>query len=123
MKKKEAVLITGAGSGIGRAIAQCLSKNNYSIILLGRVMDNLLETKKSLDSPGDHQCISCDIRLSEDIAKALKNIKINSPLIKNNKPETIEKISMLLLVCFFIINSRNFRNKREKTICKFADEI
>ena len=78
MKKKEAVLITGAGSGIGRAIAQCLSKNNYSIILLGRVMDNLLETKKSLDSPGDHQCISCDIRISEDIAKTLKTIKINS---------------------------------------------
>ena len=78
MKNKETVLITGAGGGIGKAIAQCLSKNNYSLILLGRAMDNLLETKKSLDSPGDHQCISCDIRLSEDIAKALKNIKINS---------------------------------------------
>ena len=75
---KKTVLITGAGSGIGRAIAQCLSKKNYSLILLGRVLANLEATKMSLECPDEHLCISCDIRLPKDIAEALKKSKIES---------------------------------------------
>ena len=58
--------------------------------------------------------------LIDDISKHEESI---SKKYRAEIAETIEKISMFLLVCFFIINSRNFRNKREKTICKFADEI
>ena len=72
------ILVTGAGSGIGRAIAQHLSKNNYDLVLLGRNSDHLEETRNSLECPEKHQCISCDIRLSKDIAKALEKSKINS---------------------------------------------
>ena len=78
MTIKKTVLITGAGCGIGRAIAQCLSKNDYSLILLGRTLDNLKVTMKSLECPDEHQCISCDIRLPEDIAGALQKSKIES---------------------------------------------
>ena len=67
------ILVTGAGSGIGRAIAQHLSKNNYDLVLLGRNSDHLEETRNSLECPEKHQCISCDIRLSKDIAKALEH--------------------------------------------------
>ncbi|HJO57918.1 MAG TPA: SDR family NAD(P)-dependent oxidoreductase, partial [Nitrospinaceae bacterium] len=35
MSTTKTVLVTGAGSGIGRAIAQRLSRNDYSLILLG----------------------------------------------------------------------------------------
>ena len=75
---KKTILITGAGSGIGRATAKCLSKKNYSLILLGRNQKNLEETQISLESPSDHQCVSCDIRKSEGIVKAMKQIKIDS---------------------------------------------
>ena len=72
------ILVTGAGSGIGRAVAQCLSKNHYLLLLLGRNQDHLEETRSSLESPEKHQCISCDIRLPRDIAKALEKSKTNS---------------------------------------------
>jgi NAD(P)-dependent dehydrogenase (short-subunit alcohol dehydrogenase family) len=78
MKDTKTILVTGAGSGIGRAIAQCLSKNNYPLILLGRNMDTLEETKSSLEDLQKHHCVSCDIRLPKNIAKALDKRKINS---------------------------------------------
>jgi NAD(P)-dependent dehydrogenase (short-subunit alcohol dehydrogenase family) len=37
-------LVTGAGSGIGRAVAVALLKDNYSVVLAGRRMDRLEQT-------------------------------------------------------------------------------
>jgi len=78
MPSTKTVLITGAGSGIGRSIAQCLSKNDYSLLLLGRNKDNLEITRKSLESADKHLCISCDIRSRNDINNALKKTKVKS---------------------------------------------
>jgi NAD(P)-dependent dehydrogenase (short-subunit alcohol dehydrogenase family) len=78
MANTKTILVTGAGSGIGRAIAQRLSKNNYALILLGRNLKNLEETRHSLKNPEKHQNISCDIRFSKNIAKALEKSKIDS---------------------------------------------
>ena len=47
----------------------------------------------------------------------------NSPLVKINKPETIEKIKMFLLIGLPITKNKNFKNNREKTICKVIEEI
>jgi NADP-dependent 3-hydroxy acid dehydrogenase YdfG len=46
MENTKTILVTGAGSGIGRAISQYLSKNAYTLVLLGRNLNNLEETKK-----------------------------------------------------------------------------
>ncbi|WP_428327539.1 SDR family NAD(P)-dependent oxidoreductase [Mucilaginibacter sp.] len=53
-------LISGAGSGIGRAIAQKLSSNGHTCLLLGRNAANLTETLDTLDS-GNHQLFTADI--------------------------------------------------------------
>ena len=50
-------------------------------------------------------------------------IKINSPLVKINKPETTEKKIIFLSFSLSINNNKNFINNREKIICKFIDEI
>ena len=116
MARKKTVLITGAGTGIGRAIAERLSKNNYSLILLGRTLDNLEATKKSLECPDEHQCISCDIRLTEDIAKSLQKIKIDSlyALIANagiggeNNCSSGDRWQEIILI--IVIQDTNIRN-------------
>jgi len=54
-------LISGAGSGIGRAIAQKLSSNCHRCILLGRNPQNLQQTLETLPGKG-HFSIEADIR-------------------------------------------------------------
>ena len=52
--------MTGAGTGIGRAIAQRLSAEGAALTLLARDRGRLEETAKTLAGPV--QCLSCDIR-------------------------------------------------------------
>ena len=64
------IVVTGAGSGIGRSIAETLAKRGYSLILLGRNLENLKSTKNLLKNSEDHQCHTCDIRNSGEIKKS-----------------------------------------------------
>jgi NAD(P)-dependent dehydrogenase (short-subunit alcohol dehydrogenase family) len=77
------VVITGAGSGIGRCIAQVLAEKGFSLVLLGRNLDNLETTKKLLKNSEQHQCLACDIRNSGEIRQALKNVSSLYGLIAN----------------------------------------
>ena len=77
------IVISGAGSGIGRSIAQTLAERGYSLILLGRNLENLESTKTLLKNPGQHQCQPCDIRNSGEIHQALANVSSLYGLIAN----------------------------------------
>lgn len=77
------IVITGAGSGIGRSIAETLAERGYSLILLGRKLKNLETTKSLLKNSAQHQCHTCDIRSSEEIRKALENVPSLYGLIAN----------------------------------------
>ncbi len=72
------VTVTGAGSGIGRAIAQKLSGQNYNLLLMGRDLSRLEETRQSLSKPEKHQSHACDIRRPEEIRKALADSGVDS---------------------------------------------
>ncbi|MBI4389788.1 MAG: SDR family oxidoreductase [Nitrospinae bacterium] len=65
------VAITGAGSGIGQAAAKVLAGLDYSLILLGRNLDRLEQTRASLKNPDAHRSFSCDIRQPDEIRGAL----------------------------------------------------
>ena len=39
--QNKTIIITGAGSGIGKATAELFLKNNYSVALIGRNLKNL----------------------------------------------------------------------------------
>ncbi len=55
-------VITGAGSGVGRAIAQQLAKQDWKLALVGRRADALEETARLAGLPADKFLIcSCDI--------------------------------------------------------------
>ena len=77
------IVVTGAGSGIGRSIAETLAKRGYSLILLGRNLENLKLTKNLLKNSEEHQCHTCDIRNSGEIKKSLENVSSLYGLIAN----------------------------------------
>jgi NAD(P)-dependent dehydrogenase (short-subunit alcohol dehydrogenase family) len=59
-------MVTGAGSGIGRACAVALSKAGYAVVLAGRDLANLNETAKSLS--GEHLSVSTDVSNPASVA-------------------------------------------------------
>ncbi len=62
--KDSIVLITGAGSGIGRALAQEASRHGHRLILVGRRPGPLQDTADLLARP-DTLCLSADIATAE----------------------------------------------------------
>lgn len=78
-------LISGAGSGIGRAIAQKLGNDGHSCILLGRNAGHLQQTLSSLN-PGAHNVLTADITDKESLSNAfaaLGNVTIDG-LVANS---------------------------------------
>jgi NAD(P)-dependent dehydrogenase (short-subunit alcohol dehydrogenase family) len=77
------IVVTGAGSGIGRSISITLAERGHTLNLLGRNLEDLESTKSLLKNPEQHQCNTCDIRNAKEIKKALKNVSSIYALIAN----------------------------------------
>lgn len=60
------ILVTGASSGIGKAIAVACAKMGATVIVTGRNYERLNETL-NLMPHGDHKSISADLTMVEDI--------------------------------------------------------
>ena len=60
------ILVTGASSGIGKAIAVACAKMGATVIVTGRNVERLNETL-NLMSEGDHKAISAALTKAEDI--------------------------------------------------------
>ena len=64
-------LVTGAGTGIGRAVSLALLEHDYSLVLSGRRMEPLQETASMSDAaPARILCTSCDVGKPDQV-KAL----------------------------------------------------
>ena len=82
---KKTALVTGATSGIGKATAQILAKNNYKIILCGRREDRLLELEKELSEFTEIHTLSFDVRDKKAVFESI-----------NSLPEAFSKIDVLI---------------------------
>ncbi|WP_181833225.1 SDR family NAD(P)-dependent oxidoreductase [Bacillus taeanensis] len=84
----ETILITGAGTGLGKALALTYSKKGFSILLSGRNEHPLKTVEQEIEQLGGHAAaVVCDITNSHSIAAMLnalqeKNITIDR-LINN----------------------------------------
>ncbi len=80
----KSVVITGAGSGIGRATALAFARQNYHVFLLGRDSRKLRITHLEC---GDATSIVCDLTRAEEVANAARQIlstNKNVEIIINN---------------------------------------
>jgi len=69
---KKTALVTGAGSGIGQATAIRLSKEGFTLILIGRRQKMLDETLNLLQGEG-HKTISVDVGNKKELGLAINS--------------------------------------------------
>lgn len=67
------ILVTGASSGIGRAIAIACSKMGAAIVANGRNTERLEATLEELEGDG-HQIISADLTLSDNVKQVAAQV-------------------------------------------------
>ena len=78
-------LITGATSGIGKATAELLAKNNWRLIICGRNVEVLSQMKADLSVTTEIFTLNFDIREFSQVEKAINSI-----------PENWKKIDVLI---------------------------
>ena len=70
-------LVTGAGSGIGRAVALALADDGYAVVLAGRRIDMLEETQKLGDNVGKSLPVTADMTDPGSIAALFAKVMQN----------------------------------------------
>jgi NADP-dependent 3-hydroxy acid dehydrogenase YdfG len=75
-KHKDFAVVTGAGSGIGRAVAIDLSKEPLTILAVGRRLDALEAT--AAEAPGAVLALSADVATEEGRAAILTRLGTNA---------------------------------------------
>jgi NAD(P)-dependent dehydrogenase (short-subunit alcohol dehydrogenase family) len=68
--KNKIAIVTGAGSGIGRACAQALIREGAQVTLVGRRKERVEEVAR--ESGGSVLAISADVSRSDDVARVLE---------------------------------------------------
>ena len=68
---RKAILVTGAGSGIGRASAMRLAADGFDVVLVGRRLGPLEETCDLLKGEGHHVCFALDVSDRKEFQRRL----------------------------------------------------
>ncbi|MBH0231115.1 SDR family NAD(P)-dependent oxidoreductase [Halobacillus yeomjeoni] len=78
------VLITGAGTGLGRALAHQYAKAGHKIVLSGRTEKNLLIVQNEIrENGGNAEILICDVTQTASVTEAMRQIGSIDILINN----------------------------------------
>ncbi|MCA1010012.1 SDR family NAD(P)-dependent oxidoreductase [Halobacillus halophilus] len=78
------VFITGAGSGLGRALAHQYGAAGYRVIVTGRTEKKLLVVQSEIEEKGGQaEAIVCDVAEPASISEALRQVEDLDVLINN----------------------------------------
>jgi NAD(P)-dependent dehydrogenase (short-subunit alcohol dehydrogenase family) len=92
---KQIAIVTGAGSGIGRAIAIALASDGYHVALIGRNKKRLEESLEIIEKSGNVGSIySGDVTVAADVAKIFEEIsELSGPvsILVNNAGHLLVK--------------------------------
>ncbi len=72
--EKRIALITGAGTGVGRACARALARDGFTVVLTGRRQAKLDEVCDALEG-GGHLAIAADVSREVDVTLLFKQIE------------------------------------------------
>ena len=75
--KEKIAVVTGAGTGVGRAASLALMNAGYTVVLAGRRMEMLEETRKLGDNIGKSLCVSADMTDPGSIAALFAKVMEN----------------------------------------------
>ncbi|MDE2470449.1 MAG: SDR family NAD(P)-dependent oxidoreductase, partial [Bradyrhizobium sp.] len=70
-------LVTGAGTGVGRAASLALMNAGYTVVLAGRRLEMLEETSKLGGNVGNSLCVSADMTSPVSIAALFAKVSEN----------------------------------------------
>lgn len=73
------VVITGAGIGLGRAVARLLAQGGDTVILLGRTLSKVRDLANELGGPA--MAVECDVASADSVRKAFAEIAQVHPRI------------------------------------------
>lgn len=78
------IVITGAGTGLGRALAHRYAKENHQVFLLGRTEKNLLVVQNEIQNQGGKaEVLTCDVTERASVIEALRQIDSVNVIINN----------------------------------------
>lgn len=90
-------LVTGAGTGLGRASAHALAQAGAELVLLGRRIQPLEDVAAEMQAYGaSASCLSCDIRDRNQLRNVAQEWGDINVLVNNagyNKPQTFPDVS------------------------------
>lgn len=66
-KSGEVAVVTGAGSGIGRALARCFHAEGMHVMLADRDVEAIDATRKGMDGPGKVMVVATDVTREGDL--------------------------------------------------------
>src|SRR5438067_1460426 len=95
-------VITGAGSGVGQAIAIALVKQGWRVALAGRRAEALQQTAKLTGAPGQCLLCPCDIaelaavqKMAERVIAEFKEVEVLVNSAATNVPQRLLEVLSL----------------------------